>query len=129
VHKAPFRPDNEISQSFNDGVCTVYALRDTAKPGYQPEPELERKARLRFEEQRLGLNRYYMGRQVNVGVERVLRVPFPPLHQTPSPQDVVSVDGETFYQINFVQTVPGVLPPCVDLTLVRYKRGAKDALV
>jgi len=125
----PFRPDNEISQTFNDGVCTIYTQRDTAKPGYKPKPELEKKAALRFEEQRMGLNRYYMGRQVNVEVERVLRVPLPPLPQAPTPQDVLSVDGETFYQIYFVQTVPGVRPPCVDLTLVRYKRGAADALV
>lgn len=129
MRKTPFRPDNEISQTFNDGVCTVYNQRDTAQPGYKPKPELERKAFLRFEEQRVGLNRYYAARQNNVEVERVLRVPLPPLPQVPTPQDLLSVDGKVFYRIDFVQTVPGVWPPCVDLTLVRYKRGEGDALV
>ena len=123
MRKAPFRPDNEISQTFNSGVCTIYRQRDTARPGYKPRPELGVKAVLRFEEQRMGLNRYYAARQVDIEAERVLRVPKPPVGQMPTPQDVVTTDGAVFYRIDLVQTVPGVWPPSLDLTLVRYERG------
>lgn len=121
MRQTPWRPDNEISQTFNSGVCTVYTQRDSARPGYRPRPELEHKATLRYEEQRLGLNRYYAGRQVSIDVERVLRVPRGPAALVPTPQDVVMdrVNG-LYYRVDFVQTVPGVWPPSLDLTLTRF---------
>lgn len=120
MRKAPFRPGNEISQSYNSGVCTVYAQRDTARPGYRPRPELKRKAFLRYEEQRMGLTRYYTARQVDVEVERVIRVPQGPAAVIPNPQDVVKTENGVFYRVDLVQIVPGVWPPSLDLTLVRY---------
>lgn len=120
MRKAPFRPDNEISQTFNSGVCTLYRQWDAARPGYKPRPELERKAFLRYEEQRLGLNRYYAARQVDVEVERVIRVPRSFSGAVPDPQDIVRTEDGVHYRIDFVQSVPGVWPPCLDLTLVRY---------
>lgn len=120
MRKAPFRPDNEISQTYNSGVCTLYRQRDVARVGYAPRPELERKAFLRYEEQRLGLNRYYEARQVDVEVERVIRVPSPPPALLPNPQNVVRTENGVYYRIDLVQTVPGVWPPSLDLTLVRY---------
>lgn len=126
MRTAPFRPSNEISQSYTSGVCTVYRQRDMAKPGYAPKPELERKVFLRYEEQRLGLNRYYAARQADVEVERVIRVPAPPAPQVPTPQDVVRTEDGLLYQINLVQTVPGVWPKSLDLTLVRYVQEAEE---
>lgn len=122
MRRTPFRPDNEISQTYNSGVCTVYAQRDTARPGYRPDPDREVKSVLRFEEQRLGLNRYYAARQVDTEVERVIRVPKGPSASVPTPRDVVTVDGAVFYRIDLVQVVPGVWPQSLDLTLVRYDR-------
>lgn len=127
MRKAPFRPDNEISQTFNSGVCSVWRQVDAAKPGYKPQPTLEQKATLRYEEQRLGLNRYYAGRQVNVDVERVIRVPAPPTPLTPSPQDMVRTDNGKLYRVDLVQTVPGVWPKCLDLTLVRFEQEGVTA--
>lgn len=120
MRKPPFRPDNDISQAFNSGVCTLYSAEDKARPGYRPRPELTRKAFLRYEEQRLGLNRYYAGRQINVETDRVIRVPQGLSAQRPTPQDVIRTENGLFYRIDFVQTVPGVWPACLDLTLVRY---------
>lgn len=125
MRQLPFRPNNEISQAFNSGVCTVYSQRDTAKAGYMPVPELTPKAYLRFEEQRVGLTRYNEFKQRDVEVERVIRVPQGPAAQIPTPQDVVSSDGKVFYKIEFVQTVPGVWPPCLDLTLTRFAQKEK----
>lgn len=120
MRKTPFRPDNEISQTYNSGFCTVYRERDTARPGYAPQTKLEWKASLRYEEQRLGLNRYYAARQADVEVERVIRVPNPPAVRAPTPQDVVRTESGILYRIDLVQTVPGVWPASLDLTLRRY---------
>lgn len=120
MRKAPFRPDNEISQSYNSGVCMVYRQTDTAAPGYAPRRRLEEKSLLRYEEQRMGLNRYYAARQVDVEAERVIRVPKGPAAAIPTPQDVVKTDNGIFYRVELVQTVPGVWPASLDLTLVRY---------
>lgn len=124
MRQTPWRPDNEISQTFNSGVCTVYTQRDGARPGFKPDPILGRKAFLRYDEQRLGLNRYYAGRQVNVDAERVIRVPRGPDGQVPTPQDVVRTENGRLYRVDFVQTVPGVWPASLDLTLSRFVQKA-----
>ena len=39
--KAPTRPsENQITQVFDDGVVTVYAVTNAAAPSYQPKPQL-----------------------------------------------------------------------------------------
>lgn len=117
--RAPNRPKNEISQSFNDGVLTVYKQTDTAKPGHQPKPTLTPKITLRYEERRLGIQRYYSAAQNQVRVERVVRTA---KTVKVSSQDIaMTEDGQT-YRIDLVQTVPDVYPPCVDLTLVRHEQ-------
>ncbi|MFR0798463.1 MAG: hypothetical protein ACLSHJ_06780 [Oscillospiraceae bacterium] len=62
-------------RSYNDGVVTVYCETDAAKSGFKPQPSLKPKLTLRYEERRLGLQRYYEGRQNQAQLERVLRVP------------------------------------------------------
>lgn len=118
--KAPTRPsENQITQVFDDGVVTVYAVTNAAAPGYQPKPQLVKppKAVLRYEEQRLGIQRYYDALQNQIQVERVIRTP---RHGHITNQDVaVTEDGRT-YRIDLVQTVDNVWPASVDLTLVRY---------
>lgn len=120
--KAPNRPKNEITQTFNDGVLTVYQQIDSAKPGYQPKPELKQKITLRYEERRLGIQRYYSAAQNQVWVERVVRTA--KTNKVSSQDIAMTEDGQT-YRIDFVQTVPDAYPPCVDLTLVRHEQKAK----
>lgn len=117
--KLPFRPGNEISQSFNSGVVTLYRLTDTAKPGYLPHPEPVRTAVLRYEEQRLGLTRYYAAQQNNVDVERVVRVP---RGAGIAAQDIAVTEDGQEYAVDMVQTVEGVFPPCLDLTLAKVSQ-------
>ena len=118
--KAPTRPsENQITQVFDDGVVTVYAVTHPPAPRYQPKPQLMKppKAVLRYEEQRLGIQRYYDALQNQIQVERVIRTP---RHGQITNQDVaVTEDGRT-YRIDLVQTVDNVWPASVDLTLVRY---------
>ncbi len=117
--KTPFRPGNEISQAFNDGVVTVYRLEDTAKPGYMPKPTPQKSAVLRYAEQRLGLTRYYAAKQNNVDVERVLRVP----RGAPiAAQDIAVTEDGQEYRIDLIQTVDGVSPPSLDMTLAKVSQ-------
>lgn len=120
--KAPYRPrDNQITQNFSDGVVTVYAVTDAAEPGYQPKPQLVQpaKAVLRYEEQRLGLQRYYEAQQNQVQIERVIRTP---RAGHVSSQDVAITEDGRQYRIDLVQSADNVYPPSQDLTLAKIEQ-------
>ena len=119
--KAPYRPiaDNGVTQNFCDGVVAIYTVKDVAQPGYQPKPQTTLKCKLRYEEQRLGIQRYYSGRQNQVEIERVLRVP---RYGGITNQDVaVTEDGRQF-RIDMVQNVTDVYPASLDLTLAKIEQ-------
>ena len=117
--KAPYRPSNEVTQGYNSGVVTVYAVTDSARPGYQPVEQLTEKIKLRYEEQRLGIQRYYNAMQNQIQVERVIRVP---RAEQITSQDVAETEDGRRYRIDLVQTVDGVWPTSQDLTLVKYQQ-------
>lgn len=112
--RKPNRPNNEITQSFNDGVVTVYSVSDTAKPGYKPKTTLVRKVKLCYEERRLGIQRYFSGKQNQIKIERVLRCPSTGQIST---QDVAITEDCKQYRIDLIQKADGVYPPSVDITL------------
>ena len=119
--KAPYRPrtDNGVTQNFGDGVVNIYAVKDVAQPGYQPKPQTTLKCKLRYEEQRLGIQRYYSGRQNQVEIERVLRVP---RYGGITNQDVaVTEDGRQF-RVEMVQNVTDVYPASLDITLAKIEQ-------
>lgn len=116
--KAPNRPNNRISQTFNDGVLTVYAVSDASQPGYKPKETLAKKVMLHFEERRLGIERYYNGMQNQIEISRVVRVP---KYEKVNSQDVAIIDGVQ-YRIDLVQHVFGIYPPCMDLTLAKIQQ-------
>ncbi|MFR1239572.1 hypothetical protein [Alistipes sp.] len=119
--KPPYRPRNDgaVTQSYNDGVVTVYCETDAAKSGFKPQPSLKPKLTLRYEERRLGLQRYYEGRQNQAQLERVLRVP---RAGSVSSQDVAITEDGKQYRIDLVQAVTDVYPPSMDLTLARIEQ-------
>ena len=118
--KAPHRPDNEITQELNSGVVQIYSVEDSAQPGYQPKPSLTLKLTLRYEEQRLGINRLYLSRQNQAEVEKVIRVP---RQDSISNQDVAILENGSQYSIDYTQTVQDVYPPCLDLSLVKVEQN------
>lgn len=118
--RAPHRPDNEITQEMNSGVVKIYSVEDSAHPGYQPKPTLTLKLTLRYEEQRLGINRLYMSRQNQAEVEKVIRVP---RQDSISNQDVAILESGSQYSIDYTQTVQDVYPPCLDLSLVKVEQN------
>ncbi len=105
-------------QTFNDGVVTIYAVRNAAPPGKAPVQGLVQKTVLRYRERTVGLTRYFTAKQDNVRVDAVLRVPF---HPAVCAQDVaVPADGRQ-YEIKLVQRPENILPPVMDLTLTRLE--------
>lgn len=116
----PYRPRGEITQAYNDGVVTVYAVTDEGPPGGLPVEKPVKKAVLRYEERRLGLQRYYAGKQNQVEVERVLRTPR--LRGVSSQDLAVTEDGQQ-YRIDLVQSADDVYPPSMDLTLTRIAQN------
>lgn len=108
-----------MTQNFGDGVVKIYTVTNSAQPGYQPVPELTLKCKLRYEEQRLGIQRYYSGRQNQVEIERVLRVP---RYGGITNQDVaVTEDGRQF-RVDMVQNVTDVYPASLDITLAKIEQ-------
>ena len=118
--RAPHRPDNEITQELNSGVVKIYSVDDSAQPGYQPKPTLTLKLTLRYEEQRLGINRLYLSRQNQAEIEKVIRVP---RQDSISNQDVAILESGGQYSIDYTQTVQDVYPPCLDLSLVKVEQN------
>ena len=117
MRKTPFRPDDRrITQSYRDGVVRIYTVTDGAAPGYQPRPALTLLETLFYQERRVGLHRYYAGRQAQVEVERVIRTQLRP---AVNPQCVAVTEDGVQYGIELVQQVQDVYPPSMDLTFVR----------
>ena len=118
MRKLPFRPDDrQITQSYRDGVVKIYTITDAAQPGYQPTPTLVET--LFYAERRVGLQRYYSGKQAQVQVERVIRTQLRP---GVSPQCIAVTEDGTQYGIELVQRLQDVYPPSMDLTLVRIEQ-------
>lgn len=121
--KAPVRPrtDNGVTQNYNDGVVAIFAVVDTAKPGYQPQPgKPQAKYTLRYEERRLGIQRYYSSLQNQIQLDRVIRVPRVAGITT---QDIAVTEDYQAYRIDLVQSVMDVYPPSLDLTLTKIEQG------
>lgn len=122
--KAPGRPEHKITQSYNDGMLTVYTVSNEAAPGRQPVRRLAELVKLPYETRRVGIQRYYAAAQNQTKVQRVLRVP----HSGKPVTNLCLADTEdgSRYRIDLVQFVPDVYPPSDDLTLVVYEQGGAD---
>lgn len=120
MRQIPFRPDDRrITQSYRDGVVRIYAVTDAAQPGYQPKPALTLAETLFYQERRVGLQRYYSGKQAQVQVERVIRTQLRP---GVSPQCIAVTEDGTQYGIELVQQVTDVYPASMDLTLTKIEQ-------
>lgn len=121
--KAPNRPTHEISQAYNDGIVTIYALSDEALPGYRPVPKKDPIATLRYAERKLGIQRYFQGKQNQIQIERVIRVQKPSV-KVNNQNIAITEDGEK-YRIDLVQAVEDVFPASLDLTLSKFTQGVE----
>lgn len=118
MRRAPWRPNNEITQQYNDGCVNIYRTSDKTPPGYQVREALEFKFHLYFANMALGINRIYKSRQNQAEIVKVIRVPKVNI----SPQDVAIIHDGTQYRIDTVQEAMGVYPPSLDLSLTAIKQ-------
>lgn len=121
MRRLPTRPDNEISQQYNSGVVKIFREENTAPAGYQPRPTQILVATLRYEEQRLGINRLYLSRQNQIEIERVIRIPRRP--DITNQNTAVTEDGRQ-YRIDTVQSVEDVWPKSLDISLTKVEQEA-----
>lgn len=123
--KAPTRPrQSEITQNYNDGVVSIYSVKDVAQPGYQPVPQRTLKVTVRYEEQRLGIQRLYSGRQNMVEIERVIRIP---IAGKVDNQDIAVTEDGREYRIESVQSAMDVYPMSLDIALTKIvQEGPTD---
>lgn len=94
----------------------LYTTEDIAKPGYAPQEKLTEKIKLRYEEQRLGINRLYAAKQNNINIERVIRCP---AAGNITNQDVAKTEDGQEYRVESIQSVNDVWPTCVDIALTK----------
>lgn len=124
--KKPDRPEGRITQVLSSGTVRICDVVNAAEPGYKPVDRLLTRGLLRYENQRVGVQRYYQALQNQIQVDRVIRVP---KAFAITNQDVaVTEDGEE-YQIRQVQEVLSCWPPCLDLTLTRIEQEARHDMV
>ena len=128
--KKPYHPtaSNTVSQSYNDGVVTVYSVENGGEAGDRPVEQLTKKLSLMYEERRAGIQRYYAAQQNQVKVERVIRCQNPGQGSVTS-QDVAITEDGSRYEIHMVQIVPDVFPASIDVTLSAISQDLKKAEV
>ena len=120
MRQTPFRfDDRRITQSYRDGVVRIYTVTDGAQPGYQPKAVLTLAETLFYEERRVGLQRYYTGKQAQVQVERVIRTQLRP---SVNPQCVAVTEDGVQYGIDLVQQISDVYPASMDVTLTKIEQ-------
>lgn len=119
MYQRPNRPTHDITQPFNSGIVKIYALTNIAAPGYAPRMALKEKVTLRYEEMRLGINRYYQAMQNNIQIERVIRCP---RWGDVTNQDVAITEDGKQYRIDLLQSVDDVYPACIDVSLTKIEQ-------
>ncbi len=96
-------------ETFNDGICNIYIKTDEAiTPKYSG---------IRFADRVVGAKRYYAAAQVQVEINRLIRIQKGPII---TPHDIIVIveNGiKTNYKIAQVQKIPDTFPPCTDVSL------------
>jgi len=102
-------------QTFNDGVCSIYAVKNSAAAAKKPVETLERKlGGIRYANRTVGMSRFWSAKQANVQIDRLLRMPY---FAAVSTQDVAITEDGTQYSIKQIQRPEDVYPPVMDVSL------------
>ena len=105
-----------ITQTFNDGVLTVYEVTNIAPLGDRAKPGLKSMFNnsIPYEERTVGITRFVANKQEQSIIEQLLRIPR--VNGIARENVVIPLDGEQ-YRIEQVQTINDVEPRCLDLSL------------
>ncbi|MCD7730465.1 MAG: hypothetical protein LUI05_03090 [Oscillospiraceae bacterium] len=108
--------------NFNDGVISIYAVKNTAEDGERPNEVLSLKRKARYENRSVGINRYYEAMQNNIKIAKVVVIPF---YGGVDPLDVVIFCGDEGrqYRIEQVQQHTDTKPYTVRLSLSLLEQG------
>lgn len=79
--------------SFNDGICDIYSVENSAAPGDRPVEKLIEKYHLRYQAHIVGMSRYFEGLQANVKISNAVVCP---LRADVNPQDVAIINGRQY---------------------------------
>lgn len=107
------------TQTYNDGVVSIYKVDNIAETGNKPKDKLTIKVSLlHYEERIVGMSRFWTAKQANAKVDMLLRTP---QLRNVSTQDVaIPIDGRQ-YKIVQIQYPKDVEPPSMDLSLERIE--------
>lgn len=107
-----------LTQTFNDGVLSVYEVGNIAEPGNMPKDGLKRKfdRKIPYEERTVGITRFNLNKQNSNIIEQLLRIPR--MNGISRNDVVILIDGEQ-YKIEQIQYINDVEPKCLDLSLER----------
>lgn len=107
-------------QAYNDGTLKIYKTKDTSEDGDTPVEKLVYQEPLRYEEQTLGVTRYFSAMQNGKKVSTVVRCPRRSNLSTTGKDILVAVLKDGYqYNIELIQWPKEVIPLSMDLTLVR----------
>ena len=111
---------NKQTQTFNDGVCKIYKVENTALPGDMPIDGLVLKQTLRYKERTVGMGRYYAAMQNNIKVDFVIRCPEVRGLSEKATDILVAIliDGYQ-YEVKQIQYIEDAVPKSMDMTLER----------
>ncbi|NTV91187.1 MAG: hypothetical protein HGA22_12640 [Clostridiales bacterium] len=113
------------TQAYNDGVCSIYSVGNTADPGNMPKQGITiKEGPLRFEERTVGMSRFWNAKQAAVKIDRLIRMP---KLISVSSQDIAVFPDGSQYEIKQVQYPPEVVPPSMDLSLERVVKNYATA--
>jgi hypothetical protein len=105
------------TQTYNDGVLSVYKVKNMAAPGDQVNEQLEVLIEpLCYEEMKVGITRFWAAKQEQLSIERLLRTPR--IDTVRVGDVVIPIDGQQ-HKIIQVQYPSGIEPKSMDLSLER----------
>ncbi len=111
--------NRDISETFNDGICSIHFIDDDGNAGTVIE-------KLRFQERVVGTKRYHEAMTVKMQIDRLIRIPFRPWLTT----EYLAVIGGTVYELEQVQTIPDSRPKTNDLSLhLARQREVEDGTI
>lgn len=97
----------DVEITFNDGVCFVYQANERELTSL--------KGKFYFVNESVGLNHYYQAQNNNIGIDRMIGVPFNEIIDT---QDIVKID-DVFYRIVRTQYRDYHRPHYISISLQR----------
>lgn len=105
--------------TFNSGVVSFYRLVNVAQAGNKPLYERQLIARMRFDYETLGMNRFYTALQADIKLDELI---ITPLIRSVSTQDIAVINNID-YRIEQVQHVSDTKPPASRFSLSKIQEN------